>query len=233
MSTDQASSQLSSYFGITPRMQEKAKTFFEKVRKKLPAIYDACAKRAFDAPNAIAAIRRLHLEHLTALFSGEYEKLEAEAMEIGELFIEFDITPLEISKFYQVLLSHLCGEAHQLNWWKYKKYRDINRTLRGLTLMDLGTILHQKQLAVARPKENDFKELHEKVTVLFNNFLKHSENISKRLDPEAETSLDTSEAATISPETVHPTIQDEIETLSESLSALQSALERNSNRRSL
>lgn len=140
---------LASYFGITERMQQNAQVFFEKVRKKLPAIYDASARRGSISQEAITSARKAHIQHLALLLSSPHKRSTDITDELVNTYLAHNTSPVQISRLYQVLLSHLCGEAHKLYWWRYKKYRDINRTLRALLIMDLGSILQHMQAAHA------------------------------------------------------------------------------------
>lgn len=127
------------YFGVTEKVKLDAANFFIWVQPKIGLIYDHAARKAFDEDFNFQDIRTTHISHISRLLTGEIDHTFIdEAHKVYACYLSHGITTGEYIKLYQLIISHLNGEAHKKHWLGYKKYRDLNRAIRNLLLFDLA-----------------------------------------------------------------------------------------------
>lgn len=127
------------YFGISEKVKHDSANFFIYIQPKLGNIYDNSIARALDEHFVSQFIRDRHLSHLSTLLAGgiDHSFIE-ESHAIWLKYSTHGVTTGEYIKLYQLIISYLSGEAHKKHWWRYKKYRDLNRAIRNLLLFDLA-----------------------------------------------------------------------------------------------
>lgn len=134
------------YFGISEKVKHDSANFFVYIQPKLGNIYDNSVAKALGENFSSQFIRDRHLSHLSTLLAGgiDHSFIE-ESHSIWFKYSAQGITTGEYIKLYQLIISYLSGEAHKKHWWRYKKYRDLNRAIRNLLLFDLaiGTSFHE------------------------------------------------------------------------------------------
>lgn len=127
------------YFGISEKVKHDSANFFIYIQPKLGNIYDNSIARALDEHFASQFIRDRHLSHLSTLLAGGIDHgFIEESHAIWLKYSTHGVTTGEYIKLYQLIISYLSGEAHKKHWWRYKKYRDLNRAIRNLLLFDLA-----------------------------------------------------------------------------------------------
>lgn len=130
---------LQKYFGITEKTKYDSASFFIYIQPKIGKIYDASIQKAVDEDFNSHKIRDKHIAHLSTLLTGGIDHtFVTNAQGIYAQYTEAGVTTGEYIKLYQLIMSYLNGEAHKKNWWRYKKYRDLNRAIRNLLLFDLA-----------------------------------------------------------------------------------------------
>lgn len=133
------SEKLQKYFGITEKAKYDSASFFIYIQPKVGKIYDASVLKALGEDFNPHKIRDKHIAHLSTLLTGGIDHaFVTNAQKIYAVYNNEGITPGEYIKLYQLIMSYLNGEAHKKNWWRYKKYRDLNRAIRNLLLFDLA-----------------------------------------------------------------------------------------------
>ena len=135
------------YFGITEKLKHDAANFFIYIQPKMGHIYDSSIYRALGEHHDLHDIRDKHLTHLSTLLTGgiDYRFID-ESHRIRKKYADHGITTGEYIKLYQLIISYLSGEAHKKHWWRYKKYRDLNRAIRNLLLFDLAIGTSPKEI---------------------------------------------------------------------------------------
>jgi hypothetical protein len=145
------------YFGISEKVKHDAANFFIYIQPKFGNIYDTSILRALDAEFNAHLIRDKHLSHLATLLTGgiDHSFIE-ESHSIWFKYSASGVTTGEYIKLYQLIISYLSGEAHKKYWWRYKKYRDLNRAIRNLLLFDLaiGTSLNEQSIKTSNSANN-------------------------------------------------------------------------------
>lgn len=135
------------YFGITEKLKHDAANFFIYIQPKIGHIYDNSVYRALGEPHNLHDIRDKHLTHISTLLTGGIDhRFIEESHLIRKRYADQEVTTGEYIKLYQLIISYLSGEAHKKHWWRYKKYRDLNRAIRNLLLFDLAIGTSQKEL---------------------------------------------------------------------------------------
>ncbi|MDP3936159.1 MAG: hypothetical protein Q8Q56_04145 [Alphaproteobacteria bacterium] len=135
------------YFGITEKLKHDAANFFIYIQPKMGHIYDSSVYRALGEHHNLHNIRDTHLTHLSTLLTGGIDhRFIDESHRIRKKYADHGITTGEYIKLYQLIISYLSGEAHKKHWWRYKKYRDLNRAIRNLLLFDLAIGTSPKEL---------------------------------------------------------------------------------------
>ena len=128
-----------SYFGITEKLKHDAANFFIYIQPKLSYIYDNSIARALGDHFNSKEVRDKHVAHLSTLLTGGIDqRFINESHQIRKKYAKLGVTTGEYIKLYQLIISYLSGEAHKKHWWRYKKYRDLNRSIRNLVLFDLA-----------------------------------------------------------------------------------------------
>jgi hypothetical protein len=194
-----------SYFGITEKLKHDAANFFIYIQPKLSYIYDNSIVRALGDHFNSKEVRDKHVAHLSTLLTGGIDqRFINESHQIRKKYAKLDVTTGEYIKLYQLIISYLSGEAHKKHWWRYKKYRDLNRSIRNLVLFDLaiGT----------SPRELD-ATLHELGTA----HSLHTSQLTKTISAEVQQAV--TELTMLTEKSYH--------TLNECYNALQSALDTN------
>lgn len=136
-----------SYFGITEKLKHDAANFFIYIQPKLSYIYDNSIVRAFGDHFNSKEVRDKHVAHLSTLLTGGIDqRFINESHQIRKKYAKLDVTTGEYIKLYQLIISYLSGEAHKKHWWRYKKYRDLNRSIRNLVLFDLAIGISPREL---------------------------------------------------------------------------------------
>ncbi|MDP3641237.1 MAG: hypothetical protein Q8R43_02250, partial [Alphaproteobacteria bacterium] len=114
---------------------------------KMGSIYDSSIYRALGEHPNLHDIRDHHLTHISTLLTGGIDhRFIDESHRIRKKYADQGVTTGEYIKLYQLIISFLSGEAHKKHWWRYKKYRDLNRAIRNLLLFDLAIGTSQKDL---------------------------------------------------------------------------------------
>lgn len=127
------------YFGITEKLKHDAANFFIYIQPKLSYIYDNSIARALGKDFNTQEVRDKHLAHLSTLLTGGIDhRFIHESHQIRKSYAKLGVSIGEYIKLYQLIISYLSGEAHKKHWWRYKKYRDLNRSIRNLLLFDLA-----------------------------------------------------------------------------------------------
>lgn len=135
------------YFGITEKLKHDAANFFIYIQPKIGQIYDNSVYRALGEDFNSKDIRDKHLTHISTLLSGGIDhRFMEESHALQKKYADHGVTTGEYVKLYQLIISYLCGEAHKKHWWRYKKYRDLNRSIRNLFLFDLAIATSSKEL---------------------------------------------------------------------------------------
>lgn len=135
------------YFGITEKLKHDAANFFIYIQPKMGPIYDSSIYRALGEHHTLHDIRDKHLTHIATLLTGGIDhRFIDESHHIRKKYADQGVTTGEYIKLYQLIISYLSGEAHKKHWWRYKKYRDLNRAIRNLLLFDLAIGTSQKEL---------------------------------------------------------------------------------------
>jgi hypothetical protein len=135
------------YFGITEKLKHDAANFFIYIQPKMGHIYDSSIHRALGEHHTLHDIRDKHLTHLSTLLTGGIDhRFINESHRIRKQYADQGVTTGEYIKLYQLIISYLSGEAHKKHWWRYKKYRDLNRAIRNLLLFDLAIGTSAKEL---------------------------------------------------------------------------------------
>jgi hypothetical protein len=128
-----------SYFGITEKLKHDAANFFIYIQPKLTYIYDNSISRALGESFNSKEVRDKHVAHISTLLTGGIDhRFINESHQIRKKYLKLGVTTGEYIKLYQLIISYLSGEAHKKHWWRYKKYRDLNRSIRNLLLFDLA-----------------------------------------------------------------------------------------------
>ncbi len=177
------------YFEISEKISTDSKAFFKKIKKKLPTIYDISAKRSLISPEVIPTTRKEHILHLTALLSLENApNHKTTAHNVANLYQQHAVQSVELIKLYKIVLSYLCGEAHRAYWWRPQKYRNTNRAMRSLILMDLGVIIEEHAKACLNSRHNE-SLLEEETINACNKLLESATLILKNSPSHPSTSL--------------------------------------------
>jgi D-ribose pyranose/furanose isomerase RbsD len=135
------------YFGITEKLKHDAANFFICIQPKLGQIYDNSVYRALGENFNFQDVRDKHLTHLSTLLTGGIDhRFIEESHSLQKKYAGLGVTTGEYVKLYQLIISYLSGEAHKKHWWRYKKYRDLNRSIRNLLLFDLAIATSPKEL---------------------------------------------------------------------------------------
>jgi hypothetical protein len=135
------------YFGITEKLKHDAANFFIYIQPKMGHIYDSSVYRALGEHHNLHDIRDKHLTHISTLLTGGIDhRFIDESHRIRKKYADQGVTTGEYIKLYQLIISYLSGEAHKKHWWRYKKYRDLNRAIRNLLLFDLAIGTSAKEL---------------------------------------------------------------------------------------
>lgn len=135
------------YFEITEKIKQDASSFFPHIQPKIGNIYDNSARRSLDENFNFPHVRDKHLAHLSMLLAGGIDHAFIEAShQLYMMYATEGVTSGEYIKLYQLIISYLSGEAHKKHWWRYKKYRDLNRAIRNLLLFDLAVGTSSKGL---------------------------------------------------------------------------------------
>lgn len=148
------------YFGITEKLKHDAANFFIYIQPKLAQIYDNSAYRALGEHFNFQEVRDKHLTHLSTLLTGGIDhRFIEESHLLHKKYIERGVTMGEYIKLYQLIISYLSGEAHKKHWLRYKKYRDLNRSIRNLLLFDLAIATSSKELELSLSNAPPYKML--------------------------------------------------------------------------
>lgn len=148
------------YFGITEKLKHDAANFFIYIQPKMGHIYDSSIYRALGDHPHLHDIRDKHLTHLSTLLTGGIDhRFIDESHRIRKKYADQGVTTGEYIKLYQLIISYLSGEAHKKHWWRYKKYRDLNRAIRNLLLFDLAIGTSPKELEASAGNFSNVPEL--------------------------------------------------------------------------
>lgn len=127
------------YFGITEKLKHDAANFFIYIQPKLSYIYDNSISRALGENFNSKEVSDKHVAHISTLLTGGIDhRFINESHQIRKKYATLGVTTGEYIKLYQLIISFLSGEAHKKHWWRYKKYRDLNRSIRNLLMFDLA-----------------------------------------------------------------------------------------------
>jgi hypothetical protein len=138
------------YFGITEKLKHEAANFFIYIQPKLAQIYDNSVCSALGEDFNSKTVRDRHLNHLSTLLTGGIDhRFIEESHFLHKNYRDQGITTGEYVKLYQLIISYLSGEAHKKHWIRYKKYRDLNRSIRNLLLFDLAVATSPKELELS------------------------------------------------------------------------------------
>lgn len=148
------------YFGITEKLKHDAANFFIYIQPKLGQIYDNSVYRALGEHFNFQDVRDKHLTHISTLLTGGIDhRFIEESHLLHKKYIDRGVTTGEYVKLYQLIISYLSGEAHKKHWWRYKKYRDLNRSIRNLLLFDLAIATSSKELESSISNAHQSKKL--------------------------------------------------------------------------
>lgn len=155
------------YFGITEKLKHDAANFFIYIQPKMGHIYDSSVYRALGEHHNLHDIRDKHLTHLSTLLTGGIDhRFIDESHLIRKKYADQGVTTGEYIKLYQLIISYLSGEAHKKHWWRYKKYRDLNRAIRNLLLFDLAIGTSPKKVESSVGNFSSVEETSDQATLL-------------------------------------------------------------------
>ncbi len=127
------------YFGITEPVKKASCVFSKYLEKDIRHIYSVSVYQALKDHYNVSGLKEPHIAHIQKLLSGNIDDdfIKNSAL-LWANFYEQGVTIGEYIKLYQLLMSYFSAEAHKKYWFRYAKYRELNRSIRNLMLFDLA-----------------------------------------------------------------------------------------------
>lgn len=127
------------YFGITEPVKKASSLFSKYLEKDIKHIYNVSIYQALKDHYDVSHLKDLHIAHIQKLLIGAIDDtFMKQSATLWGHFNKQGVTIGEYIKLYQLLMSYFSAEAHKKYWFRYAKYRELNRSIRNLMLFDLA-----------------------------------------------------------------------------------------------